>query len=128
MDLKYSESYNQGGKTIMEKEQTNKPTAGTWANLPTEDVERSPKVQFEVNLTQKVVFIGEPKEYPSREDPKTVFYVFEVQQDGINKVITTAAWTLLHELKRLSPLNGKVAEITKRLVKGKQFFEVKSIQ
>ena len=96
--------------------------------LPTEDVEKKPKVQFEVNITQKVVFIGEPKEYPSRDNPNEVFYIFDVQQDGSNKVIMTSAWTLLHEVKKLSPLNGKAAEITKRLVKGKQFFEVKEIK
>jgi hypothetical protein len=120
--------YNNGGINQMEKEQTNKPSVGTWANLPTEDVERNPKVIFDVNITQKVVFMGEPKEYPSKEDPKSVFYVFDVQHEKQNKIIMTSAWTLLHELKKLSPLTGKVAEITKKLVKGKQFFEVKEIK
>lgn len=110
----------------MEKD-TNKPKAGLWGKLPTEDVERKPKVTFEVNITQKVVFMGEPNEYPSRDDPTSVFYVFDVQQDSQDKIIMTSAWTLLHELKKLSPIQGKVAEITKRLVKGKQFFEVKQI-
>lgn len=112
---------------ISEKE-TNKPKAGLWDKLPTEDVEKKPKVTFEVNITQKVVFLGEPKEYPSRDNPQDVFYIFDVQQDKVDKVISTSAWTLLHELKKLTPLTGKVAEITKRLAKGKQFFEVKEIK
>jgi len=111
----------------MEKE-TNKPQAGLWEKLPTEDIERKPKVVFDVNITQKVVFISEPKEYPSREDPKSVFYVFDVQQDKVDKIIMTSAWTLLHELKKMHPLKGKVAEITKRLAKGKQFFEVNQVK
>ena len=112
----------------MGEEKTNKPQKGLWETLPTEDVEKKPKVTFDVNITQKVVFIGEPKEYPSRDDPNSVFYVFDVQQDKADKVISTSAWTLLHELKKLSPLNGKQAEITKKLLKGKQFFEVKEVK
>jgi len=111
----------------MENKSTNKPTKGTWDKMTAEDIERNPKVVFDVNITQKVVFIGEPKEYPSKEDD-SVFYIIDVQQDKMNKVISTSAWTLLHELKKLAPLNGKIAEITKRLVKGKQFFEVKEIK
>jgi hypothetical protein len=111
----------------MEKE-TNKPKAGLWAKLPTENVERKPKITFDVNITQKVVFMAEPKEYPSMEDPANVFYVLDVQQDKMDKVITTSSWTLLRELKMMSPLTGKVAEITKRLAKGKQFFEVKEVK
>ena len=34
---------------------------------------------------------------------------------------------LLQELKKLSQLIGKVVDITKKLAKGKQFFEVKLI-
>jgi len=111
----------------MEKE-TNKPRAGLWAALPTEDVERKPKILFDVNITQRVAFMSEPKEYPSREDPTSVFYVFDVQQDKVDKIIMTSAWTLLHELKKMHPLTGKIADITKKLAKGKQFFEVKEVK
>jgi len=107
---------------------TNKPKTGAWENMTSENIERKPKVVFDVNITQKVVFVGEPKEFPGREKPEEVFYVFDVQQDKKDKAIVTSAWTLLHELKKLSPLNGKAAEITKKLVKGKQFFEVKEIK
>jgi len=107
---------------------TNKPKTGAWEKMTTVDAERKPKIAFEVNITQKVVFIGEPKEFPGREKPEEVFYVFDVQQDKNDRAIVTSAWTLLHELKKLSPLNGKTVEITKKLVKGKQFFEVKQIK
>lgn len=111
----------------MEKENTNKPEAGTWDKLPTEDIELRPKVTFEVNITQKVSFVADaPRELPGQDGG--VFYVFDVTHDKQEKGIVTSAWTLLHELKKLSPLKGKVAEITKRLVKGKQFFEVKEIK
>jgi hypothetical protein len=111
----------------MEKE-TNKPTAGTWASLPTEDVEKKSKVDFEVNKTVRVAFMGEPREYPSRDDPKSVFYVFDVKLENEDRIIMTSAWTLLHELKKLSPIAGKIVDITKKLLKGKQFFEVKEIK
>lgn len=107
----------------MDKE-TNKPQKGLWDSLPTEDIEKKPKVQFDVNKTKRVVFLAEPKEYPSRDDPNSVYYSFDVEEDKQNKVIQTSAWTLLHELKKLSPLTGKVADITKKLEKGKQFFKV----
>lgn len=103
---------------------TNKPKKGQWDNLPTEDTEKKPKIIFEVNIPKKLVFIGEPREFPSREDPESVFYVFNVQEDKVDKSISTSSWTLLHGLKKLSPLNGKVIEITKRLRLGKQYFEV----
>lgn len=106
----------------------NKPRKGLWESLPTEDVEKKPKVQFEVNIAKKIVFLGEPREYPGRDDPDSVFYVFDVEEDKVAKVIATSAWTLLHELKKLSPLNGKVLEITKKLDKGKQYFKVSEIK
>ena len=107
---------------------TTKPKIGTWANMTSEVVEKKAKISFEVNITQRVAFMGEPKEYPSKDDPTTVFYVFDVKQENDDKIIMTSAWTLLHELKKLSPLTRKVADITKRLVKGKQFFEVKEVK
>ena len=107
---------------------TTKPKTGTWANMTSEVVEKKAKINFDVNITQRVAFMGEPKEYPNKDDPTTVFYVFDVKQGNDDKIIMTSAWTLLHELKKLSPLTGKVADITKRLVKGKQFFEVKEVK
>jgi len=111
----------------MENE-TNKPLTGTWEKMTTEDVEKRPKINFEVNITQRVVFVSDtPKEFPS-VDGLGVFYVFDVEQNKEERAIVTSAWTLLQELKKLSPLIGKVADITKKLAKGKQFFEVKLVE
>lgn len=112
----------------MDKENTNKPVSGTWNKLTTENVEQKPKVTFDVNITQRVVFLkNDPREIPEKEGTG-VFYVFDVQQDKVDKQINTSAWTLLHALKKLEPLAGKVVDITKRLVKGRQFFEVAEIK
>lgn len=110
----------------MVNEQANKPTAGTWGRLGSnDDASRLPKVVFEVNLSQIVTFLqDEPKEVPGRDDPTNVFYVFSVSQDGIEKEIATSAWTLLGALKQLVPLKGKTVVITKKLIKGKQSFDV----
>jgi len=111
----------------MEKEITKKPSKGTWDDLPTEEIERNPKVAFEVNITQRVAFMGEPKEYPSKDGSDSVYYVFDVKQGDEDKVIMTSAWTLLHEIKKLTPVAGKIVDITKRLEKGKQHFEIKEV-
>lgn len=110
----------------MTEEQTSKPNAGTWGRLGKNDEStKLPKITFEINLSQKVTFLqDEPKEVASRDDPDSVFYVFSVSQDGIEKEIQTSAWTLLGALKQLSPLKGKTVVITKKLVKGKQTFDV----
>jgi hypothetical protein len=110
----------------MVDEQTNKPNVGTWGRLGKNDESsKLPKVTFEINLPQQVTFLqDEPKEVPSRDDPESVFYVFSVSQAGIEKEIATSAWTLLGALKQLSPLKDKAVIITKKLVKGKQTFEV----
>lgn len=107
---------------------TVKPKAGTWANMTSEEVEKKQKINFDVNITQRVAFMGDPTEHSGKEKPEDVFYVFEVKQGDEDRSIVTSAWTLLHELKKMSPLTGKIADITKRLVKGKQYFEVKEVQ
>jgi hypothetical protein len=110
----------------MNEEQTNKPNAGTWGRLgKNEESSKLPKITFEINLPQQVTFLqDEPKEIPSRDDPDSVFYVFSVSQAGIEKEIATSAWTLLGALKQLAPLKDKEVVITKKLVKGKQSFDV----
>jgi len=110
----------------MENEQTTKPNSGTWDRLgKNDDVTRLPRISFEINLPQQVTFLEDtPKEIPSRDDPTSVFYVFSVSQGGIEKEIATSAWTLLSALKQLSPLKDKEVSIVKKLVKGKQNFEV----
>ena len=110
----------------MENEQTIKPNAGTWDRLGKNDEQsKLPRIVFEINLPQQVTFLEDtPREIPSREDPESVFYIFSVSQGGIQKEIVTSAWTLLSALKQLAPLKEKEVVIIKKLVKGKQTFEV----
>jgi hypothetical protein len=107
----------------MDKTTTTQPTLGTWDKLPAEEIERKPKVVFDVNIPVKVKFTdNEPREY---QGDNGAYYVFEVVTNGETKVIMTSAWTLLRALKTISPLKDKEVTITKKLVKGKQGFEVK---
>jgi hypothetical protein len=107
----------------MDKTTTVQPTLGTWAKLPTEEIERKPKVIFDVNIPVKVKFLeSEPREY---QGDNGAYYVFNVIHEGEQKVVMTSAWTLLRALKVLSPLKDKELTITKKLIKGKQNFEVK---
>ena len=111
----------------MSDENTNKPTVGTWGRLgnKNDEASRLPRISFEINIPQVVTFlVNDPEEIPSRDDPDSVFYVFKVSQGGIEKDISTSAWTLLGSLKQLEQLAGKTVEITKKLVKGKQTFNV----
>jgi len=107
-------------------EKKNQMQIGTWDKIDT--AERSPddKLKFEVNITQKVVVTNPVPSERTGEDGG-VYYQFEVQQDAKPKIIQTSAWTLLKELKKANLKVGMTLEITKRLVKGKQFFEVKTI-
>jgi len=101
------------------------PTSGQWEKLPTKDVERFPKVIFEVNIPIEVTFkTDNPLELPSEINQDSVYYVFEVLVDGKDMVIMTSAWTLIRALKIMSPLKNKRVKICKRLTKGKQQFEV----
>ena len=119
---------NSTGGIKMENEnaQTNNPVLGTWDKLSTEETERKPKVEFELNKAVKVVFLEDnPQEFTGDNG---AYYLFNVEQESEAKVIMTSAWTLLKALKRLSPLSGKVIEITKVMDKGKQHFEAKEAQ
>ena len=100
---------------------TNQPTLGTWDKLSTEETERKPKVEFELNKPVEVVFIeDEPAEFTGDNG---AYYLFNVEENQEEKVIMTSAWTLLKALKMLSPLKGKIVSITKKMEKGKQHFE-----
>ena len=106
----------------MEEDKTTQPSLGTWDKLPTEEVERKPKVSFDVNIPVKVEFLeDEPKEF---QGDNGAYYIFNVIVEGEERVIMTSAWTLLRALKVNSPLKGKKATIVKKLIKGKQAFEV----
>jgi hypothetical protein len=103
---------------------TVQPTEGTWDKLPSEKPERVPKLDFPVNVTRKVVFLNNaPREIPS--ETGGVYYIFDIEENKEKKIISTSAWSLLRELKLIHPLAGKVVGITKRMEKGKQFFEVR---
>ena len=107
----------------MAKEETSKLTSGTWDNLKTGDFEKKPKVTFEVNIPVLIEFKEDkPVEMPSQDGG--VYYMFEVVANGTDTVIQTSAWTLLRGIKALEPLKGKKVSITKKLIKGKQHFEV----
>jgi hypothetical protein len=106
----------------MDKITTIQPMAGTWEKLPTENLERKPKVTFDINIPIKVKFISnDPKEF---QGDTGAYYVFDVLENGEAKVIMTSAWTLLRSLKIHTPLKDKELKITKKLIKGKQTFEV----
>jgi hypothetical protein len=103
------------------KEESVKMPLGTWANLSSTD-ERKPKIDFKVDVTAKVKFLtNDPKEFPGDEG---AYYIFDVEFEEEQMIIMTSAWTLLKELKKLSPLKNKTVLITKRTNKGKQSFEV----
>lgn len=113
---------------MVENQEPSKPQKGAWANMNTETAERFPKIEFEVNIAKTVVFLtNEPREMQSKTDD-SVYYLFDVEENAEHKVIMTSAWTLLKALKSLEPLTGKKLEIVKKLVKGKQGFEVKEIK
>ena len=107
----------------MVEEQSSKPSKGTWDRLNSKD--NAAKITFDVNISQKVTFLTDgPEELESTESEGDVYYKFTVQQDGLDKYFNSSAWTLLGALKDLAPLKGKTVIITKKLVKGKQNFEV----
>lgn len=109
----------------MEELTTAKPQAGSWATMTTsQGVDYPESLTFEINIPLKVIFKSdEPREVPNK-DRSGVFYVFDVADEAGNpKQIATSAWTLLHALKALGDLKGKTVQITKKMNKGKQFYE-----
>jgi hypothetical protein len=112
-------------ETKMEETKTAQPTLGAWDKLPIEESERKPKINFEIGKDVEVTFeCDEPREFIGDNG---AYYLFDVLSEGEQKVIMTSAWTLLRNLKLLSPLQGKKIKISKKLVSGKQTFEVKEI-
>jgi hypothetical protein len=108
-------------------ENKNQMQAGTWEKMSKEDYSAANKVKFEINITQKVILLNPvPKE--SVGEDGGIYYVFDVEQDKVPKIIQTSAWTLLKELKKIELKAGTILEITKKLKAGKQFFEVKEIK
>lgn len=99
----------------------NQPQIGAWEKMTTEDVEKKPKVEFEVGKEVSVTLLGEPNEFQGENG---AYYIFPVKQGEEEKVIITSAWTLLKGLKKLQPLSNKKVKITKVMEKGKQSFVV----
>jgi len=114
-----------GLKHKMEQEEPKKPSRGTWDNLPTEQRERKPKVDFQINIPVECVFQSDD---PVEMEGETgAYYIFDVKVGDEDKVVMTSAWSLLGALKTLTPLTGKRIKITKELVKGKQHFKVEDM-
>jgi len=104
------------------KTENNQMQMGTWDKLATEEIERKPKVEFEVGKQREVIFLDDsPQEF---NGDTGAYYLFNVEESGEQKVIMTSAWTLLRGIKTLSPLKGKRAVITKVMESGKQKFVV----
>jgi len=110
----------------MEEETTNKPTKGTWDRLGEIDENR---ISFEINIPYKVTFLTDtPEEIQSTMSETEVYYKFPVEFEGNKeKYFNSSAWTLLGALKEIAPLKGKSVTIIKKLIKGKQTFEVSNI-
>jgi hypothetical protein len=108
----------------MTEETPNKPTKGTWDKLGQKDEN---KISFdELNIPYNVTFLEDgPQEIESTKSEGEVYYRFKVDFNGNKEAyFDSSAWTLLGALKELAPLKGKQVTIIKKLVKGKQSFEV----
>lgn len=100
------------------EEKIEKIKPGTWSSM----INRVPKVTFELNIPQTVSFLeNEPREDTNNNDGG-VYYTFSVIHNDQPTVIQTSAITLLAELSKHNPLQGKTLKITKKTNKGKQFF------
>lgn len=102
---------------------SDKPQVGAWASAKG----YPQKIKFEIDKPVSVTFspeFVEPKEMPNT-DGMGVFYIFECKDgNGDNASFPTSAWTLINSLKSHEPLAGKNLIITKKNVKGKNFFYV----
>jgi hypothetical protein len=99
-----------------------KPTEGTWEKM-TKSGDKKPRIKFEFDHPVAVLLqCNEPREI-NWED--SVFYVFDVLCNGNEMAVVTSSWSLLRGLKNFEPLFGKSILITKKMVKGRQLYEVK---
>lgn len=109
-------------KMEINKNTNQQAQTGLWAKLPTEQTERKPRVEFEVNSAKKVRFLeNEPREFVGDTG---AYYIFNVEYENAPNVIITSAFSLLRGLKLLHPLAGKEVVIVKKIEKGKNYFEV----
>lgn len=113
----------QTDETTTDKPAGEKPQAGAW-----ESAQGYPlKIKFEIDKPVSVLFAADfenPLEMPN-QDGLGVFYIFDVTDGNGDKAsFATSAWTLIKSLKTHEPLAGKQLIITKKNVKGKNFFYV----
>lgn len=108
----------------MEKdEQPKKPQKGFWDNMNIDEIR--PAIRFEINKPVEVTMEAEkPREIEWND---AVFYVFDVIVKDEELAISTSSWSLLRGLKKYDPIEGKKFRITKKMVKGKQTFDVEEI-
>ena len=103
--------------------ETVKPMAGAWDNAQGYPI----KIKFELDKPILVTFDANftgPTEMPNA-DGNGVFYIFNVKDgNGDNASIATSAWTMINSLKSHAPLAGKSLIITKKNIKGKNFFYI----
>ena len=109
--------------TKMEEEQK-KAMLPEWDNIEA----NKPKMKWEINQTQEVTFkCSKPRDIiwkDPKEGDKRIF-IFEVMNEGKEKVIMTDAKSLVQGIKSLgADLMNKVALITKNVKGSKQFYEV----
>lgn len=99
---------------------------GLWDSIdPNEKIKD--RLTFEINKEEVVTFpdnFDKPTERVSDYKEGEPYLVFDVIHQGEPKVIMTSAFTLIVGLKKLAPLAGKTVKIIKKLVNGKQNYEV----
>lgn len=108
-----------------ENEKPIKPQKGFWDNMDTECSIR-PNIRFEINVPVEVIMQSEnPREIEYND---SVFYVFDVICKNEELSIATSSWSLLKGLKKLEPIVDKRFRIVKKMIKGKQTFEVEELK
>jgi hypothetical protein len=102
---------------------TPKPKKGAYANIDTDIKER---IKFTIGKTETVLMKCDGPKEIDWED--SVFYVFDVEHNKQEKVISTSAWSLLRGLKEQEPYNGKILNIKKEMKGTKQVYSVEEYQ
>ena len=114
----------------METKNKNQMQLGTWDKIEANEPNKE-KVKFDINIPRTLVFVSAtPKEHTGEDGG--AYYSFEVEENTTPKILNTSSWSLLRGIKALETesgtLAGRVAKITKIMVKGKQTFQVERVQ
>jgi len=106
---------------------------GSWDNLPIKNLEKEklPQivfefdkeviVEFEENFVKPIELVNTNNRFNNRGG---VYYLFHCKNKGVKKIFFASAWTLLKGLKHCGLLAGKKVKITKKMIFGKQEYEV----